>query len=145
MVSIFLSKFPLRHFHPSPSFLFSRFPPQGRAVLSSSTAHSKRNLQHSSHNVIEISIVQDTPKEALVRATHRSLSRTTWANDTSLIKPGTINGGRGLNYPNKRFQVGWCGFFGEEKPTWRFLNWKFVCRNRIYGCISLRMESHRSY
>ncbi|CAG8588413.1 1152_t:CDS:10 [Paraglomus brasilianum] len=101
----------------------------GRAVLSSSTAHSKRNLQHSSHNVIEISIVQDTPKEALVRATHRSLSRTTWANDTSLIKPGTINGGRGLNYPNKRFQVGWCGFFGEEKPTWRFLNWKFNPRN----------------
>ncbi|CAG8450926.1 5267_t:CDS:10 [Paraglomus occultum] len=100
----------------------------GRSALSS-TAHSKRNLQHNPHNVIEISIVQDTPKEALVRATHRSLSRTTWANDTSLIKPGTINGGRGLNYPNKRFQVGWCGFFGEEKPTWRFLNWKFNPRN----------------
>ncbi|CAG8695158.1 15229_t:CDS:10, partial [Racocetra persica] len=77
------------------------------------------------NDVIDITIAEETTKRSLIHSSRSMLSKSHWLTDTSRIKPGVLNDGRGLNYPHKFLQARWIGSADENVTEWTVLGWEF--------------------
>ncbi|CAG8732304.1 4133_t:CDS:2, partial [Cetraspora pellucida] len=67
-----------------------------------------------------------------------------WLTDTSRIKPGVLNDGRGLNYPHKFLQARWIGLAGENATEWTVLDWEFDPTNLSFEHLLLSVTQKRA-
>ncbi|CAG8560074.1 5354_t:CDS:2, partial [Racocetra fulgida] len=72
------------------------------------------------------------------------LSKSHWLTDTSRIKPGVLNDGRGLNYPHKFLQARWIGLAGENVTEWTVLDWEFDPTNLSFEHLLLSVTQKRA-
>ncbi|CAG8491188.1 3634_t:CDS:10 [Acaulospora colombiana] len=91
------------------------------------------------HDVVEISIVEETPSKSLIHSTRSKLSKSSWLNAASRVKPGVINDAQGLNYPRKFLRARWSGLAGEIANTWTILDWEFDPANLNFEHILLHV------
>ncbi|CAG8433593.1 10907_t:CDS:10 [Diversispora eburnea] len=76
-------------------------------------------------DVLEITITEDIPKKSLIHSSRSKLmnsNRANWLSDTSKIKLGVLNDGKGLNCPRKFLQARWSGLTANN---WIVLDWEF--------------------